>query len=432
MKKYLAQLKIGENQQMVEDFDYYLPQLATIPNPLGEHARNNLDRQLRHMPQSVRYCTKCVLSNQRPRTEFDSRGVCSACNYREYKETQIDWNKRKKDFASLLDKYRRSDGSWDVLVPCSGGKDSGTVAHRLKHVYGMNPLCVTWSPLLYTPLGFQNFQNMTLSGLDSLLCSPERLLQRKIAKLCFVILGDHFDAFSRGQMGYPFYVALQQNIKLIMLGENAELEYGGDSKKWDIPYNPFVDWLNTSYKGAAFQDVLDFGHTHGYLSDLDMKNPSLRWYSLPKVEEFVKAGITVQWFSWYNNWNPQENYYYVADNYNFRSLHRRSEGTYSKYASIDDLTDPFHFYLGLIKFGIGRATSDAAHEIRDGHLTREEGVALVRRYDDEFPQKHFATFLKYLDITDAEFWEVVDAYRSKSSHLWHRVAGQWQLIYQVS
>ena len=111
---------------------------------------------------------------------------------------------------------------------------------------------------------------------------------------------------------------------------------------------------------------------------------------------------------------------------------RRSEATYSKYASLDDLTDPFHYYMSLIKFGIGRTTSDAAHEIRDGHLTREEGVALVRRYDQEFPEKYFNKFLEYLDITEKEFWGIVNAYRSMSPHLWEKVNDAWGLKHTVS
>ena len=86
----------------------------------------------------------------------------------------------------------------------------------------------------------------------------------------------------------------------------------------------------------------------------------------------------------------------------------------------------------LIKFGFGRATSDAAHEIRDGHLSRKQAVRLVRRYDREFPQKYFKEFLEYIDISKDEFWEIVNAYRVISPHLWDKVDGQWRLRYQVS
>lgn len=422
------------NPSRIEDkkYNYYLPKISSKKIPYGEHARNTFDGQLPLRPKEVFYCKKCVVSNQRPRITFDKNGVCSACNYAEYKRNCIDWDKRKREFKELLDHYRLNNGRYDILVPCSGGKDSGSLAHRLKHEYGMHPLCVDWSPLLYVDIGMQNWQNMILSGPDGLLFAPNRILQRKLSKLCFVMQGDHFESFSRGQMAYPLHVALMEGIKLVMWGESAELEYGGDVKHRDKPYNPSEDWERFYFKHTSTQKLLEFGYKNGYLTEGDIKDPSLKWYSVPSIGKMRKAGIVPRWYGWYFNWTPQENYYYAAEYYNFQALHRRSEGTYSKYASLDDLTDPFHYYMSLIKFGIGRATSDAAHEIRDGHLTREEGVALVRRYDQEFPSKYFKEFLQYMDITEEEFWEVINAYRSISPHLWETVNGEWRLKHIVS
>jgi hypothetical protein len=140
----------------------------------------------------------------------------------------------------------------------------------------------------------------------------------------------------------------------------------------------------------------------------------------------------MHWFSFYKKWVPQENYYYASEHCGFQANpDGRSEGTYSKYASLDDRTDGFHFFLAYIKFGIARATSDAAHEIRDGHLTREEGVALVHRYDGEFPKKYYPEFLEYLGITEEEFWEVIDFYRELSSHLWTKESGEWELQHRI-
>ena len=138
----------------------------------------------------------------------------------------------------------------------------------------------------------------------------------------------------------------------------------------------------------------------------------------------------MHWYSYYHKWIPQENYYYSLENTGFKANKGRSEGTYSKYASLDDKMDGFHFYMAFIKFGIGRATSDASHEIRDGHLTRDEGVALVRRFDGEFPSKYFDEFLEYIHMTEEEFWEVVDYYRR--DHIWKKEYGEWKLIQQVS
>ena len=107
----------------------------------------------------------------------------------------------------------------------------------------------------------------------------------------------------------------------------------------------------------------------------------------------------------------------------------RMEGTYSKYAQLDDATDSFLYYLMYIKYGIGRTTSDAAHEVRDGHITRDEAVTLVHKFDGEFPEKSFDTFLNYLDLTSDEFWDVINRFRQY--HLWEKKGNQWHLKYRV-
>ena len=118
-----------------------------------------LERQRLNQPKDVKFCTRCVVSSQRPRIEFDSDGVCSACNFSYEKYHTIDWKDRERQLEQLLEKHRRNDGSWDVIVPSSGGKDSGFVAHQLKTKYGMHPLTITWAPFRYTDIGFENFIN---------------------------------------------------------------------------------------------------------------------------------------------------------------------------------------------------------------------------------------------------------------------------------
>ena len=139
----------------------------------------------------------------------------------------------------------------------------------------------------------------------------------------------------------------------------------------------------------------------------------------------------MHWFSFYKKWVPQENYYYAVEHTGFQANATRSEGTYSKYASLDDKLDGFHYYLAYMKFGIARATSDAAHEIRDGHITRDEGVALVRKFDGEFPSNHYHWSLNYMGITDEEFWNVANLYRSRVPHVWTHQNGAWELRHTV-
>ncbi|MDC1093174.1 N-acetyl sugar amidotransferase [Pelagibacteraceae bacterium] len=392
---------------------------------------SHLEKQLATLPETVKFCKKCVISNQRPRIVFDEKGICGPCNWFEEKK-KIDWNSRKKQFENLLDKYRKKNGEYDVIVPGSGGKDSGMIAHLLKYKYNMNPLYVTWSPLLYTDIGIKNLQNLYNSGIDGKVFTPNREMQRKISLLGLIFIGNHFEAFGRGQMCYPFHVAKELNIKLVMYGENGELEYGGSLENKDKSGASFSTRDKIYHKGTSTKELLKCGLEKGIVSEKDMNQPSLKYYALPKIEDIEKIGIEMAWYGYFNNWIPQENFYYAAKNYNFEvNPLGRSEGTYNKYASLDDVTDPLHYYMSYIKFGIGRSTSDAAHEIRDGHITREEGVQLVKTFDHEKPSRSLQATLNYLNITLEDLDAIVDGFRDKRPNLWKKTNQDWELKHAV-
>ncbi len=393
----------------------------------------NQEKQIEKSPKKVLWCKKCVLSNQRPRVIFDQYGVCSACKNMEYKN-KIDWNEREKQLISLLDKHRKNNGEWDVIVPSSGGKDSGFVAHKLKYEYNMNPLLVTWSPLQYTDIGLQNFRNLNEAGFVNLKCTPNGIMHRKLARLSFEEFGDAFHVFVLGQTYYPVHMALKFNIKLIFYGENGELEYAGDPEGADKPYRDLVEnesWFKGYLKGTTLNDLIKYAiENKDYIPKNFLKDPDLNFYKAPQKEEMIKKEIRkIYYFSFFNKWNPQENYYYCSKKTGFKPNPERNEGTYSKYTSVDDKMDGFHFYLRYIKFGLGRCMEDAAHEIRDGHISREEGVALMKKYEGEFPKKYFKEFLDYLQITENHFWDVVDSWRS--DHLWKKENDKWVLRYPI-
>lgn len=393
--------------------------------------RDNLDRRLEQLPQQVAFCRKCVISNQRPGISFDDEGVCSACRNGWYKQTGVDWAARERELEQLLDQHRRKDGYWDVLVPVSGGKDSGFVAHQLKHKYGMNPLTVTWTPLLYTDIGLQNYQAFVRAGFTNLFCNPDGQVHRRLARLCFEVLGDPFHVFVMGQVNYPFHMALKFGIPLIFFGENGALEYAGDPRFADRPYIAPEDLTARLLKGVTLPQLLDYGRAHkDYMKQGAIRQADLQFYQPPPLPELQAAGIKRYYYSYYRKWTPQENYYYAAEHCGFKPNPERSEGTYSKYASLDDRIDGIHYYMGFVKFGFGRATQDASHEVRDGHITREEGVALVNRYDGEFPARYFQDFLEYAGISEEHFHAVTDSWRRPN--IWQRDGQGWRLRHRVS
>jgi N-acetyl sugar amidotransferase len=372
------------------------------------------------LSEKVEYCNKCVISNQRPRIVFDENGVCNACLYWDRKGQIIDWSAREKELKDLCDRFRRKDGRHDVVVPSSGGKDSAFVAHQLKYKYKMNPLTITWAPHIYTDIGWSNFQALIHAGLDNVLGTPNGLVHRKMTRLCTIEMGEPFQPFIYGQSWYALQIAVGYDIPLVFDGENGEAEYGGDPSSENKVGFSFEDASSYWHSGKDLSYWLDHGFTQ---SDLN-------FYMPPPIERILETKVERHFFSYYKNWRPQEHYYYAAENTGFQANPEgRSEGTYSKYASLDDKTDPFHFYFMLLKFGIGRATSDAAHEIREGVIQREEAVQLVRRYDTEFPKKSLKVFLDYCEFTEEEFWAICERWRNLN--LWKKEEGEWVLKFQV-
>jgi N-acetyl sugar amidotransferase len=409
------------------------------------------------LPAEVKFCKKCVISNQRPNSAveynhtadskkttifFDEDGVCDACRFGERKHQSIDWNQRDLELRELCDRYRKNDGSYDCLVPGSGGKDSFYAAHILKTVYGMHPLTVTWAPHLYTPWGWRNLQSWIHSGFDNYLCTPNGRVHRLLTRLAVENIFHPFQPFIIGQKNLAPRMAALFNIPLIFYGEN-EAEYGNpigdtESAKRDWSYFTATDKSKIHIAGTAVSELIeDYGIDE---SDLQPYLPSD-----PAVVE--KLGIEVHYLGYYLKWHPQSCYYYAVEHGGFEASPERTPGTYSKYNSIDDKIDDYHYYTTYIKFGIGRATYDAAQEIRSKDITRDEGVALVKRFDGEYPERFEEDIFKYLSIPEKEFpeaskrfeeWQMTRPYfmaladKFRSPHLWQYKNGVWTLRHQVS
>ncbi len=391
------------------------------------------------LPENVVFCKRCVMSNQRPSSypEFkhtpdrltptlhiDEEGVCDACRYADRKQ-DIDWEARERELVALLDRHRREDGQYDCVVPGSGGKDSAYAAHVLKYRYGMHPLTVTWPPILYTEYGYRNFKNwIEVGGFDNVTFKPNGRVHRLLTRLSIENLLHPFQSFILGQKNLAPKIALQWKIPLIFYGE-SEAEYG----------NPIAE-TESSLRNQSYFTMKDMGEV--FLGGVSVKELMERYglsqsdispYLPAEASELESSRIEVHYLGYYLKWTPQESYYYAVENTGFQARPFRTQGTYSKYNSIDDKIDDLHYYTTHIKFGLGRASYDASQEIRNRHLTREEGVALVHRFDGEFPDRYFQEVMEYLDMDSESFLERCDRFRSP--HLWRRENGTWILKHRV-
>ena len=427
--------------------------MIKYPKPIDfskfESTNFNKDDCKYGLPYEVKFCKTCVESNQRPSTTieynhtseskkeaiiFDSNDVCAACNYTK-KKNNIDWEARDKMLQEVCDKFRRSDGQYDCVVPGSGGKDSIYVSHMLKNKYDMHPITVTWSPHVYTEWGRQNFDSWIHGGQDNILITPNGKIHRLLTRLAVDNLFHPFQPFIFGQKSLAPKIAAAMNIPLIFYGEH-EAEYGSVVEDnigavQDKKFYSGDDISKMNISGVSIKSLIE-----DYKIDMSELQPYL-----PINSKILKdKKIEVHYFGFYKKRHPQEIYYYAVENSDFKASPERTAGTYSKYSSIDDKIDDFHYHTTGIKFGRGRATEDASQEIRSGEITREEAISLVKRYDLEWPKRFDEEIFRYLSIAredfpqaskmfeqpimDKKYYDLLaDSFRSP--HLWKYENGVW-------
>lgn len=380
------------------------------------------------LPEHVQFCKRCVISNQRPNSQpeyghvsssnkatinIDPEGVCDACRVVEAKQA-TDWDGRKWMLSKLCNKFRSRTGGFDCIVPGSGGKDSFYAARVLREEFGMHPLMVTWAAHLYTEWGWRNLGRWQALA-DHILYTPSTRVHRLLTRLAVENLFHPFQPFVIGQKSIAAKMAVLHKIPLVFYGEN-EAEYGNpkaDSSKAERSAS-YHGYSNEVHLGGV--SVTELQERYGLLDS------DIAAYLPVDPAKLQAEKVEVHYLGYYLKWHPQSCYYYASEHGGFEPAPERTPGTYSKYNSIDDKIDDFHYWTTYQKFGIGRATYDAAQEIRSGDITRDEGVALVRRFDGEWPARFSAEVNDYLSVpgfepmTNTRWQELADKFRSP--HLW--------------
>ncbi|MBF0329969.1 MAG: N-acetyl sugar amidotransferase [Nitrospirae bacterium] len=367
----------------------------------------------------VKYCKKCVMpSSSAVPVEFDDAGICSGCRVSEQKY-EIDWERRHSQLKVLLDSYRSKDNSnYDCIIPVSGGKDSYFQTHIIKNIFGINPLLVTYNANNYTEPGMKNLINMrNVFGVDHIFFTPSVNLLKRMNRLCFSKMGDMNWHAHCGIFTYPIIVSVKFNIPLIIWGEHGFMDMGG--------MHSYSDYVEFTYR---------FRHEHGlrgyewYDMINDEKEPikgnELLWAKYPSDEDIKRVGVRGIYISNYVRWNPNEHTKLVIDKYGFIEYGNGFDRTYRKTSNLDDMHENgIHDYMKYIKFGYGRATDHACKDIRDGLMSRDEGIEMVKKYDQVKP-KDLYRWLDYVEMNETEFDTIADSFRDK--RVWERLPdGSW-------
>jgi len=346
------------------------------------------------------YCKKCVTPSTRPRVTFDKNGVCNACNWNTEKAI-INWEEKREHLEEVCNLFRRRN-YWDVIVPCSGGKDGSYVAWKLKHEFGMHPLCVTFSPPLQTELGRKNLEAFRNSGFTLLEIRPNPDVYRKLCKRLFIEQARSKFPFVIGIATSVMKIALHFHIPFIMWGEEGETEYGGAGQHKDDMFMTYDYMINYYHEGIKIAEYIN----NGFLKQ------ELWWWLLPEKDK-INEELRQTWWSKWEPWDDQLHRNLAIEKCGL-TLSTTQTGTFTNYAQLDDILQDLHVYEGFIKYGHGRATGDCNLAIHAGRMSRETAVKIVKEKDGVFPIQYLAEYLNFFDMSEAVFWKTIDRHANKT------------------
>lgn len=371
----------------------------------------------------MRYCTRCFYpENAKPTILLDDEGVCSGCRYHESRSRlEIDWQNRAILFERIVDEtmqMRRQRGnSHDCIIPVSGGKDSHFQVWLLKKKYGLNPLLVTFNHSYNSPAGLRNLENLVeKSGCDHVRFSAGLDPVRRISRFMLKTVGDLTWHYHAGIRTFPFQVALQYNIPLIVWGEHGFAELTGLCSLED--FVEFTRWTRKEHDMRGYEPADLIGK--GGITEADILP-----YVFPEDEAIEKCGVRGIYLSNFFDWDAKPQAELMIREWGFSPVSYERDRTFNLYAKIEDHANDVHDYLKYLKFGYGRATDDASMEVRHGRMTREEGLAVIRRYDAN-PPSSLEIYCDFLGLTPDDFYTLVDPLRDPS--IWQKDKnGLWKV-----
>ena len=354
-------------------------------------------------------CKRCLFPNTKPDLHFDENGICMACKYTDYYHGEIDWDKRKELFYTLIERVKlsnkNSDSEYDCTIAVSGGKDSTYQTYLITEVAGLKPLLLNFEPSCPTENGKYNLQNLVNAFNCDLIQMKKSPTYRKLARIGFDVVGDHEWPNHVGCYVWPTQMACKLKIPITFYGEPRGIIGLG---RWDSLIEENVEEVTrsiveqyTGMGGYRLSDIMQY--------DESIKQQDVLPYVYPSKEEMDKFDMKVYDLGHFFPWEFQDNIRTVKE-YGWKAADTHNEGTFANWEDIDCGFMPIHQYFKFIKFGYARATDHAAYEIRMERMTQAEAKDLIMEYDWRLPRRHFQEFLDFIEITERYFFETVDRF----------------------
>lgn len=353
----------------------------------------------------MKYCKKCLTTNLRPNSNFNKEEICIACQFSEkYNKlnSHIHLKKLNEKIRNLRKEARLKFNIYDCIVGVSGGKDSTRQALWVKDRLKMNPLlvCCAYPPYQMTDIGAKNLNNLINHGFDIIVDTPAPNTARRLSKKSFIDFGNVCKASEMALFSSVPRIAIELDIKLIFWGENVALQVGDKKTEGIDP----LDANNLRNLNTLVEGGMDW--MNGTIQDEHKKEH----YKYPNVNEFKKKNIQIlylgpAWDDWSNKMNST---FGSLNGLNLRPGEENITGDISNASMLDEEFTNINMMMKYYKFGFGRATDLVSEEIRDGTITRAEGIKIVKKYDGVCSSKIINKYCKFIGIKNNEFWKIVN------------------------
>ena len=366
------------------------------------------------------FCKNCLMPSSRPRITFNKKGLCNGC-ITFNKRKNINWKKREKEFLNLIKNNKKinKNQKYDCILAFSGGKDSASIALRLKYKYGLKVLLVTFNQLLPTLEGKLNISNIVKLGFDHIYIKPSEKVSRKLSKKFFIEYGNPKLHWNSGVNSGPIQIAVKEKIPLVFYAENGEAEYGGKIlSKSHLKFRDYQENLKNSLSGS--------NPTNWVGNGISLKN--LEPYLYPKKNEIKKLKLTCVYFAYFFPWDGEQNLNLCKKYFNFKKRKGgRNCGAFSGINGVDDEIEDLYYYMQFIKFGFGRAYKDGCRLLQRKKITKKKFLQLINKYDGEEPT-NLIKVSKYMGISLDNIKKIIDKFRNRK--YWKRTQNSWQLKYK--
>ena len=344
-----------------------------------------------------RRCARCLLLETHDTIVFDEQGVCNVCRNNEHKREKVDWVAREREFRAILDEYRGKH-TYDCIVPFSGGKDSTFTAWALVKRYGLKPLVVCFDHGFMRPTVLANTERTIRAlGVDFLKFRANWTVVKKLMVESLRRKGDFCWHCHTGIFSFPMQMALRFQVPLVVWGQpNTEYNaYFRLDEQELVDEKRFNRYVNLGITAEDMVGMLDGEVT---LRDLEP-------FQYPPREALRALGYRSICLGTYVPWDVKEQTRIIERELGWRGDQVEGvPGAYS-YEKIECFVQGVRDYLRFIKRGMGRTNHLACIDIRDGRLTREDGLRLVAEHDGKRPAS-LDVFLEVTGLTEAQFNEI--------------------------